>query len=75
MNKTHNLDIHMYSLQDLLNLFELTYDIDVENGMNEIYVAAFSHDKNSDTVFYTKHIDGPFGILPFAFTISKIWQF
>ena len=31
MNKTHNLDIHMYSLQDLLNLFELTYDIDVES--------------------------------------------
>ena len=31
MNKTHNLDIHMYSLQDLLSLFELTYDIDVES--------------------------------------------
>ena len=31
MNKTHNLDIHMYSLQDLLNLFDLTYDIDVES--------------------------------------------
>ena len=29
MNKTHNLDIHMYSLQDLLNLFDLTYDIDI----------------------------------------------
>jgi hypothetical protein len=43
-----------------------TYDIDLENGMNEIYVAAFSHNTNSDTVFYTKHIDGPFGILPFA---------
>ena len=43
-----------------------TYDIVVESGMNEIYVAAFSHNKNSDTVFYTKHIDGPLGILPFA---------
>ena len=31
MNKTHNLDIHMYSLQDLLNLFDLTYDIDIES--------------------------------------------
>ena len=28
-----------------------TYDIVVESGMNEIYVAAFSHNKNSDTVF------------------------
>ena len=35
MNKTHNLDIHMYSLQDLLNLFELTYDIDVESLKQE----------------------------------------
>ena len=42
-----------------------TYDVDIEGGMNEIYVAAFKHNTNSDTVFYTKHIDGPFGILPF----------
>ena len=31
MNRSHNLDIHMYSLQDLLNLFDLTYDIDIES--------------------------------------------
>jgi len=42
------------------------YDIEVADGMNEIYVAAFSHNSNSDTVFYTKHIDGPLGLFPFA---------
>ena len=31
MSRTHNLDIHMYSLQDLLNLFDLTYEINVED--------------------------------------------
>tara|TARA_X000000950_G_C13809642_1_gene617059 strand:+ start:45 stop:938 length:894 start_codon:yes stop_codon:yes gene_type:complete len=31
MNKAHNLDIHMYSLQDLLNLFELDYNLNTED--------------------------------------------
>ena len=31
MNKAHNLDIHMYSLHDLLNLFELDYNINTED--------------------------------------------
>ena len=31
MDKTHNLDIHMYSLQDLLNLFELNYNLDMND--------------------------------------------
>jgi hypothetical protein len=31
MNKTHNLDIHMYSLQDLLGLFDIGYDISMED--------------------------------------------
>lgn len=33
--------------------------------MNEIYVATQTHSENSDTVFFSKHIDGPFGLLPF----------
>ena len=35
-------------------------------GMNEIYVASLTHRNNSDTVFYTEHIDGPFMVYPFA---------
>lgn len=31
MDKTHNLDIHMYSLQDLLGLFDIGYDISMED--------------------------------------------
>lgn len=31
MDKTHNLDIHMYSLQDLLDLFGIGYDISMED--------------------------------------------
>jgi len=31
MNQTHNLDIHMYKLNDLLKLFELTYDISIDD--------------------------------------------
>lgn len=35
-------------------------------GMNEIYVASLTHRNNSDAVFYTEHIDGPFMVYPFA---------
>lgn len=35
-------------------------------GMNEIYVSGPNRKGNSDTVFYTKHIDGPFPFFPFA---------
>ena len=31
MKQTHNLDIHMYKLTDLLNLFELSYDISIDD--------------------------------------------
>jgi hypothetical protein len=34
--------------------------------MNEIYVASRTHRSNSDAVFYTEHIDGPFMVYPFA---------
>ena len=35
-------------------------------GMNEVYVASMSHKNNSDAVFYTNHVDGPFAVFPFA---------
>ena len=31
MNNTHNLDINMYKLDDLLGLFNLSYDISIED--------------------------------------------
>jgi hypothetical protein len=45
------------------------YYVDVITGMNEIYIsgpARFDEAANSDNVFYTRHVDGPFGLLPFV---------
>jgi len=48
---------------------ERNYCMDVLEGMNEIYVTgpARSEDPaNSDQVFYTRHVDGPWGFVPFV---------
>lgn len=45
------------------------YYCDVVTGMNEIYISGpsrFDEAANSDNVFYTRHVDGPFGLLPFV---------
>jgi len=43
------------------------YNVDVLSGMNEIYVSTTVNNKiNSDKVFYTNHVDGPFMFLPFV---------
>lgn len=45
------------------------YNIDILNDMNEIYVTAPTSVKDSntsDTIFYTRHIDGPYYLFPFA---------
>lgn len=37
--------------------------------MNEIYVTGpsrFDEGFNSDQIFYTKHVDGPWGLIPFV---------
>jgi hypothetical protein len=37
--------------------------------MNEVYVTGpprFNEQFNSDQIFYTKHVDGPFGLMPFV---------
>ena len=34
--------------------------------MNEIYVACEHHNKNSDTVFYSPHVDGLLPVWPFC---------
>jgi hypothetical protein len=51
------------------NNLSRNYNIDILNDMNEIYVTAPSCTKDistSDTIFYTKHIDGPYYLFPFA---------
>lgn len=42
------------------------YNVEVLEGMNEIYVACEQHKMNSDTVFYMQHIDGPWYMIPFC---------
>ena len=42
------------------------YTIEPCVGMNEVYVACETFDSNSDKVFYTNHVDGPYGMIPFA---------
>jgi hypothetical protein len=52
------------------SLFDSThYCVDVLEGMNEIYVTGperSSEGNNSDTVFYSRHVDGPWGLIPFV---------
>uniref|UniRef100_A0A0G4FVB1 phosphatidyl-N-methylethanolamine N-methyltransferase n=1 Tax=Chromera velia CCMP2878 TaxID=1169474 RepID=A0A0G4FVB1_9ALVE len=45
---------------------EGAYEVEVVEGMNEIYVACEHFRGNSDQVFYMKHIDGPYAIFPFC---------
>ena len=45
------------------------YCMDPVIGMNEIYVTGPAREgevTNSDHVFYTRHVDGPFGLVPFV---------
>lgn len=57
----------------IINMFKnnlsKSHNFDILNNMNEIYVTAPSSTKDentSDTIFYTKHIDGPYYLFPFA---------
>lgn len=48
---------------------ERHYAMDIVTGMNEIYVTGpsrFDQVSNSDNVFYTRHVDGPLGFIPFV---------
>jgi hypothetical protein len=48
---------------------ESHYCLDIIEGMNEIYVSGPSRDDeamNSDHVFFSRHVDGPFGFVPFV---------
>jgi len=47
---------------------EKAFEVEVIDNMNEIYVACPKYGINSDGVFYMRHVDGPWGIFPFAST-------
>lgn len=42
------------------------YSLDVLEGMNEIYVSVTQAKGTSDEVFFTRHVDGPWGLFPFG---------
>jgi hypothetical protein len=56
--------------QNIIDMFfkNTKYNIDIINDMNEIYVSPphIPHNNTSDKIFYTKHIDGPYYLFPFA---------
>eukprot|EP00814_Leptocylindrus_danicus_P001025 CAMPEP_0116014906 /NCGR_PEP_ID=MMETSP0321-20121206/6528_1 /TAXON_ID=163516 /ORGANISM="Leptocylindrus danicus var. danicus, Strain B650" /LENGTH=561 /DNA_ID=CAMNT_0003484591 /DNA_START=1 /DNA_END=1686 /DNA_ORIENTATION=- len=47
-------------------LFSSGYKVDVVRGMNEVYISGPNRKGTSDEVFFTEHIDGPYGFFPFA---------
>ena len=62
--------------QEIIDIFRNTYKsnqwiIESVEKMNEIYVASEKHTQNSDTVFFMKHIDGPWYLL---FPFCKVYR-
>lgn len=62
--------------KEILDIFKSMYKskhwiIDSVEKMNEIYVASEKHTQNSDTVFFMKHIDGPWYLL---FPFCKVYR-
>ena len=62
--------------QEIHSIFRKTYrsnhwTIESVEKMNEIYVASEKHTQNSDTVFFMKHIDGPWYLL---FPFCKVYR-
>jgi hypothetical protein len=54
--------------ESILKTFSRGYCIDILDDMNEVYVSPPTNivKNTSDEVFYTKHIDGPLYLFPFA---------
>ena len=49
------------------NKFKYFFNVKPIYNMNELYISINnSNKKNSDRVFFSKHIDGPFGFFPFC---------
>lgn len=49
-----------------------SYCVSVISGMNEVYVSGPAKQGSSDTVFTTRHIDGPWALVPFCSTYRCI---
>ncbi|CAN0246095.1 unnamed protein product [Pylaiella littoralis] len=49
-----------------------TYAIEAITGMNEVYVSGPAKSGSSDAVFTTRHIDGPWALIPFCSTYRCI---
>lgn len=48
------------------------YAVESLPGMNEVYVASTVHNKNSDTVFFMDHVDGPYMLYPFCYVYRTL---
>ena len=62
MNNTHNLDINMYKLDDLFGLFNLSYDISIEDLKRARKIVMKTHPDKSRLdpkyfLFYKKAFD------------------
>ena len=67
MSKNHNLDVNMYSLTELLGLFDLTYDLDIEGIKRAKKKVLMTHPDKSKLpseyfLFYKKAFDMVYGL-------------
>ena len=62
MSKAHNLNIHMYKLSEILDLFQLSYNISIEDLKRAKKVVLMTHPDKSKLgpeyfLFYKKAFD------------------
>lgn len=53
----------------IVDFVALQYYVEPVEGMNEVYITGPSRNAegmNSDNIFYTQHVDGPYGFIPFC---------
>ena len=67
MSKGHNLDVNMYSLTELLGLFDLTYDLDIEGIKRAKKKVLMTHPDKSKLpaeyfLFYKKAFEMVYGL-------------
>jgi hypothetical protein len=67
MSKAHNLDVNMYSLTELLGLFDLTYDLDIEGIKRAKKKVLMTHPDKSKLpseyfLFYKKAFEMVYGL-------------
>ena len=67
MSKSHNLDVNMYSLTELLGLFDLTYDLDIEGIKRAKKKVLMTHPDKSNLpseyfLFYKRAFEMVYGL-------------